>query len=131
MKLGFFLQFGYVWVFIDSLFFFWDYMYFMLEFIGYEELIIIIIVVVFVVLKLGVFVKIIIYIFVIFIIIDVVFVGVVVEINVLGVKKVMFYQIKMVVYCGGSDVSYIVGIVNGCIFVGGEMDIDIYEIVYQ
>ncbi|KAK4640775.1 hypothetical protein QC761_606590 [Podospora bellae-mahoneyi] len=130
-KLGLFPELGYAWASIDSSLFLWDYTHPTPELIGYEELTTTITAVALVAPKPGVFVKTITHILVISTTTDVVLVGVAAETNASGAKKVTLYQTKMAVHRGGSDVSYIVGTANGRIFVGGETDTDIHEIVYQ
>ncbi|KAK4201032.1 putative nucleoporin [Triangularia verruculosa] len=130
-KLGLFPELGYAWASIDSSLFLWDYTHPTPELIGYEELTHTITAVALVAPKPGVFVRTITHILVISTTTDVILVGVAAEPNASGGKKVTLYQTKMAVHRGGSDVSYIVGTANGRIFVGGETDTDIHEIIYQ
>ncbi|KAK0726378.1 Non-repetitive/WGA-negative nucleoporin C-terminal-domain-containing protein [Apiosordaria backusii] len=130
-KLGLFPELGYAWASIDSSLFLWDYTHPTPELIGYEELTHTITAVALVAPKPGVFVKTITHILVISTTTDIILVGVAAETNASGGKKVTLYQTKMAVHRGGSDVSYIVGTANGRIFVGGETDTDIHEIIYQ
>ncbi|KAK4174867.1 putative nucleoporin [Triangularia setosa] len=130
-KLGLFPELGYAWASIDSSLFLWDYTHPTPELIGYEELTHTITAVALVAPKPGVFVKTITHILVISTTTDVILVGLAAETNASGGKKVTLYQTKMAVHRGGNDISYIVGTANGRIFVGGETDTDIYEIIYQ
>ncbi|KAK3938258.1 Non-repetitive/WGA-negative nucleoporin C-terminal-domain-containing protein [Diplogelasinospora grovesii] len=130
-NLGLFANINFAWASIDSSLFLWDYTHPNPDVIGFEDATHTITAVALVPPKPGVFVKTITHILVVATTTEIILLGVSATPTPSGAKTVTLYQTKMSVHRGGSDVSYIVGTKNGRIFMGGDTDTDIWELLYQ
>ena len=128
-KIGLFASINYAWASIDDSLFLWDYTHPDPELIGYEDATHNITAVALVPPKPGVFVNTITHILVVATTTEITLLGVSATPTPSGSKTVTLYQTKMSVH--GGDVSHIVGTASGRIFLGGENDTDIHELIYQ
>ncbi|KAK0636503.1 putative nuclear pore complex protein [Bombardia bombarda] len=130
-RLGLFADISYAWASIDSSLFLWDYTHPSPELIGFEDATHTITAVALVPPKPGVFVNTITHILVVATTSEIILLGLSATPTPSGSKTVALYQTKMAVHRGSSDVSIIAGTKSGRIFVGGDTDTDIQELVYQ